>query len=129
MHDDLRKVQISRRKTGHAVSPAQAVPPHVPTKTWMARGEAQPTHAARVDQHRLWRRPRLLLGHRRPPEVAGPVAAQRLERREPPPARLALELLVRTPPPATTGLIRWWGRRAGSMIILLDTAAGAVGRR
>jgi len=52
MHDDLRKVQISRRKTGHAVSPAQAVPPHVPTKG-LARGEAQPTHGARVDQHRL----------------------------------------------------------------------------
>jgi len=50
MHDDLRKVQISRRKTGHAVSPAQAVPPHVPTKG-LARGEAQPTHGARVDLH------------------------------------------------------------------------------
>jgi len=50
MHDDLRKVNITRRKT-HAVSPAQlAVPPHVPTKR-LARGEAQPTHGARVDLH------------------------------------------------------------------------------
>jgi hypothetical protein len=51
MHDDLRKVHITRRKT-QAIIPAQTMPPHVATKR-LARGEAQPTQGARVNQHRL----------------------------------------------------------------------------
>jgi len=64
----------------------------------LARREAQPTRATRVRHHSL----RLRRGS---PEVAGPVAAQRLERCELPPARRANERLP-SPLPATA--CSWW---------------------
>jgi len=81
----------------------------------LASREAQPTGAARVDGHLLWPE----LRRRRPPEVAGPVAAERLERHELPSARPALESVA--PSAATTALIKWQHRRACSFL-----AAGAA---
>jgi hypothetical protein len=89
------------------------VPAHVPAER-LAHGELEPADGALV-------RPRPavpLAGRRRrvaeQPRVAGAVAAERLERREPLPARLALEHALRRhllPPPAAAARRRRGGRR------------------
>ena len=104
VHDHLRKVHVIRIRT---VAVGPAVPPHVSPKG-LARREAQPTCAARVGRHGLG--PVALRHRRRAPEVARPVAAERLERREPPPARPALKQLP--PAPATTLIAARRRRRA-----------------
>ena len=105
VHDHLRKVHVIITR---AVVAGPAVPPHVASEG-LPRREAQPTRAARVDRRGLG--PAVALRRRRlPPEVARPVAAERLERREPPPARPAVEQLP--PAPATTLIAARRRRRA-----------------
>jgi len=104
VHDHLRKVHVIRI---HTAVTGPAVPPHVASKS-LPRREAQPTRAARVGRHGLVGPVALRRRRRAPPEVARPVAAERLERRELPPARPALEPL----PPSPATLVARRRRRA-----------------